>query len=71
MAVNKAKLRLKLKDYTGQLRYMAAALEGAHQLTQDWDGDVPVFLKSAITHLEDAASNLKTVTNNMTDKWNE
>lgn len=71
MAVNKAKLRLKLKDYTGQLRYMAAALEGARQLTKDWDGDIPVFLNSAIIHLEDAVSNLKTVTNNMTDKGNE
>lgn len=71
MAVNKAKLRLKLKDYTGQLQYMAAALEGARQLTQDWDGDIPAFLNSAIIHLEDAASNLKTVTNKMTDKGNE
>lgn len=64
-------MRLKLKDYTGQLRYMAAALEGARQLTQDWDEDIPVFLESAIIHLEDAASNLKTVTNSMTDKGNE
>lgn len=68
MAVNKAKLRLKLKDYTGQLQYMAAALEGARQLTNGWDEDITVSFESAIIHLGGAAGNLETVINRMTDK---
>jgi hypothetical protein len=71
VAVNKAKLRLKLKDYTSQLQYMAAALEGARQLTKDWDEDIPVSFESAIIHLGGAAGNLKTVIDRMTNERNE
>jgi hypothetical protein len=50
---------------------MAAALEGARQLTKDWDEDIPVSFESAIIHLGGAAGNLKTVIDRMTNERNE